>query len=267
VKEVDKKKSKWRWPYRLVLLNEISLGEVFSIRFTPLNFLIFITGITVFMSTLLTSVIAFTPLRELIPGYGTEEERLQIRRLSQKTDSLEKIIYLNDSILSVMKNVITGNVYALKTEKPAEFGQKKFDEKENEFKFAADFDKELENLKKKGMTPPTKPAITLTRYLFPSLDNDIKAYVDSLQRLCLESKKEVHVISPIDGKIIPAIGKENIIIIFGKGNEQVIIEGLHLISTDKEMQVSKGEYLGSSLGKVYIRIYDNGRRINPDEIF
>lgn len=267
MKEVDKKKSKWRWPYRLVLLNEISLGEVFSVRLTPLNFLIFISGITVFMSTLLTSVIAFTPLRELIPGYGTEDERFQIRRLSQKTDSLEKIIYFNDSILSVMKNVITGNVYSVKSEKPAELGQKKFDEKENEFKFAADFNKELEELKKKGISPRSKSGIILTRYLFPSLDNDVNAHVDSLQRLCLESKHEMHVISPIDGKIIPVVGKENIIIILGKENEQVIIDGLQMISMDKEMQISKGEYLGMATGRVYIRFYENGRRLNPDEIF
>lgn len=267
MKELDKKKSKWRWPYRLVLLNEISLGEVFSIRFTPLNFLLFISGITIFMSTLLTSVIAFTPLRELIPGYGTEEERLQIRHLTQKTDSLEKIIYFNDSILSVMKKVITGNVFEVRSEKPAELGKNKFKEKENEFKLAAEFEKEFEKLKKNNISISSSSGIIPTRYLFPSMDDNLTIHVDSLQRLCLEHKKEIHVISPLDGKMIPVFGKENYIILLGKENEQVIIEGLQTLSTDKEMQVSKGEYLGSSSGKVFFRFFSGGRKINPIEIF
>ena len=58
--------------YRMVLLNDDSFAEKFSFRLTALNVFIAVGVISFIMIALVTSVIAFTPLREFIPGYASE---------------------------------------------------------------------------------------------------------------------------------------------------------------------------------------------------
>ncbi|WP_317897762.1 hypothetical protein [Aurantibacillus circumpalustris] len=53
--------------YRLVLLNDVTFGEKISIRLTLWGVVIFSLAITIIISTLLISFIAFTSLRDYIP--------------------------------------------------------------------------------------------------------------------------------------------------------------------------------------------------------
>lgn len=85
--------------YRLILLNDTSLDEKFSLRLSPLNLIISILALTIIMTSLVISLIAFTGLREYIPGYGTTTERRQMLNLSYKADSLEKKVQARDAYL------------------------------------------------------------------------------------------------------------------------------------------------------------------------
>jgi murein DD-endopeptidase MepM/ murein hydrolase activator NlpD len=87
--------------YRLVILNDATFGEKFSLRLSPWGIIIGIAAITIVMTTLVISLVAFTPLREYIPGYGDIAERKQILELNIKADSLEQAlssreVYLNN---------------------------------------------------------------------------------------------------------------------------------------------------------------------------
>ena len=56
---------------RIVLLNEESFEEIFSLRLNLMNVFVAITSISIVMIALTTYIIAFTPLREYIPGYAS----------------------------------------------------------------------------------------------------------------------------------------------------------------------------------------------------
>ena len=96
--------------YRLVILNDTTLGESFSLRMSPYGILIGITATTIVMTTLVISLIAFTPLREYIPGYGDVTERKQILELSLKVDSIEQSIESRDVYVSSVLNAFTEKV-------------------------------------------------------------------------------------------------------------------------------------------------------------
>ncbi len=96
-----------RRKYRLILLNDTSLDEKFSLRLSPLHILIGILALTIIMTSLVISLIAFTGLREYIPGYGTTEERRQMLILSHKADSLEKKVQARDAYLQGLLTVLT----------------------------------------------------------------------------------------------------------------------------------------------------------------
>jgi len=103
--------------YRLVILNDATFGEKFSLRLSPLGIIIGIAAITIVMTTLVISLVAFTPLREYIPGYGNIAERKQILELNIKADSLEQAVGSRDVYLSSVLKAVEEKVET-KTEKP-----------------------------------------------------------------------------------------------------------------------------------------------------
>ena len=99
-----------RKKYRLILLNDTTFGEKFSIRLSPAMLLIGIAAITIVMTTLVISLVAFTPLREYIPGYGDVTERKQILSLNIRADSLQQTLESRDAYMNSILNVLTEKV-------------------------------------------------------------------------------------------------------------------------------------------------------------
>jgi hypothetical protein len=54
------------------------------------------------------ALIAFTPLKFYIPGYGTRESRTALQVLKIRTDSLEQSIRYKDQYLESIKKVLNG---------------------------------------------------------------------------------------------------------------------------------------------------------------
>lgn len=106
-----------RGKYRLILLNDTTFGEKFSIKLSPASLLIGVSAFTIVMTTLVISLVAFTPLREYIPGYGNEAERKQILKLNITADSLEQTLSAREMYLQSVLNVLNERVET-KTEKP-----------------------------------------------------------------------------------------------------------------------------------------------------
>ena len=94
-KERKKLAKKLLHKYRLVILNEDTFEERFAIKLTRLN--VFVIGAlsTIFLIAITTIFIAFTPLREYIPGYSSTKLKKEATTLSYKTDSLQQVIALN----------------------------------------------------------------------------------------------------------------------------------------------------------------------------
>lgn len=96
--------------YRLVILNEETFEERFSFKLNRLNVFVFSTLFALFLILATTFIIAFTPLREYIPGYSSTTLKKKATRLAYETDSLQKILAVNEQYLASIKKVLTGNV-------------------------------------------------------------------------------------------------------------------------------------------------------------
>lgn len=103
--------------YRLVILNEETFEERFSFKLNRLNVFVFSTLFTLFLILTTTVIIAFTPLREYIPGYSSTVLKRKASLLVYKTDSLQRIINLNEQYLSSIRKVLTGDVKTVKFNK------------------------------------------------------------------------------------------------------------------------------------------------------
>lgn len=96
--------------YRLVILNENTFEEKISFKLSRLN--VFVTGMLfmiVFIG-LTTLLIAFTPLREYIPGYSSTRLKRQATELTYKTDSLVTVLGYTNRYLDNVRLVLRGEV-------------------------------------------------------------------------------------------------------------------------------------------------------------
>ena len=97
--------------YRLVVMNDDTFEERFSLRLTPLGLFILIGSVSIFMTTLVISLVAFTPLRQYIPGYGSEaQEKGQLIDLTMRADTLERTLNDKLSYIDNLKHVINGDM-------------------------------------------------------------------------------------------------------------------------------------------------------------
>ena len=95
---------------RLVILNEDSFEEIFSLKLTLMNVFVVATIGAVLIITTTTFIIAFTPLREFIPGYASDELKRNATVLALKSDSLTNAIKKNEAYIASIKKILTGDV-------------------------------------------------------------------------------------------------------------------------------------------------------------
>lgn len=82
----------WKIKYELVIWNAIKQHKSFSLRLSPQNIFVIITTSTVILIVLTAMLIAFTPLRVYVPGYTTQDEYREYRKMTQRVDSAELLL-------------------------------------------------------------------------------------------------------------------------------------------------------------------------------
>jgi murein DD-endopeptidase MepM/ murein hydrolase activator NlpD len=95
---------------RLVILNEDSFEEIFSLRLTLMNVFVVASIGAILIITITTFLIAFTPLREFIPGYASDELKRNATELALKSDSLSNSIKKNEAYIASIKRILTGDL-------------------------------------------------------------------------------------------------------------------------------------------------------------
>jgi hypothetical protein len=65
---------------------------------------------SIFLILITTFIIAFTPLREFIPGYSSSKLKKDATELALKSDSLTNALKQNDAYLKAIKKVLTGEL-------------------------------------------------------------------------------------------------------------------------------------------------------------
>ncbi|WP_428230743.1 peptidase [Flavobacterium sp.] len=95
---------------RLVILNEDTFEEIFSFKLTLMNVFVTFTLGGIFLILITTFIIAFTPLREFIPGYSSTELKKNATELAIKSDSLETALKKNEAYIKGIKKVLNGEL-------------------------------------------------------------------------------------------------------------------------------------------------------------
>lgn len=101
---------KLRNKYKLLILNEDTFEEKLTFRLSRMNVFVAFGSLAIVLIFSTTLIIAFTPLREYIPGYPNVEMQRDIYNLALRTDSLQTELLRKDLYLHNIKRVLEGKV-------------------------------------------------------------------------------------------------------------------------------------------------------------
>jgi len=95
---------------RLVILNEETFEELFSFKLNLMNVFVALTSGAILLITCTTFIIAFTPLREFIPGYSSSKLKRDATELALKSDSLTLLLQQNEAYIKSIQKVLNGEL-------------------------------------------------------------------------------------------------------------------------------------------------------------
>ena len=112
-KEKKKFTKKLLHKYRLIVLNEDTFEERLSFKLTRLNVFVAVSLAAIFLIVATTILIAFTGLREYIPGYSSTALKQRAAELAYRADSLQMVVELNNQYYNSIKKVLAGDVHTV----------------------------------------------------------------------------------------------------------------------------------------------------------
>ena len=213
--------------FRLVIFNESSFEERFSLKITRLHIYVFAILWTVLIIAIAISVIIYTPLNEYLPGVSSSDLRRKTIVLSKQVDSLQGNIYKLESFIGTIKPLLLGNVQNLKKPLPhiepltihedANGNTHILEGLEGYKKTIASLQKKIQ--KKDEIVEKLNQHIHLTQNyatldsMIPIPDMDFRKKVESEERFSIRdfktSKKTMHFIAPVTGTITEGFNRKD----------------------------------------------------------
>jgi hypothetical protein len=101
--------------YRLVVINEDTYNEIVTFKLNRLSVYIALSILFVILVGLTVALIAFTPLKLYIPGYGQAQKAKEYGILKMKADSIEQNLIKKQEYIDNIEKILKGNVVPLDT--------------------------------------------------------------------------------------------------------------------------------------------------------
>ena len=110
-----KKRSKAFWnnikfKYKLTIINENTLEEVVGIHVSKLNGFSVLLSVLTILFLIASVIIAFTPLRNYLPGYMNSEIRAQVVENALRVDSLQQLVDRQNLYIMNIQDIFSGKV-------------------------------------------------------------------------------------------------------------------------------------------------------------
>ncbi|MFM9985455.1 MAG: M23 family metallopeptidase [Flavobacteriales bacterium] len=94
--------------FRLTVLNEKTFEEQFSYSLTPMNLIIMLGGFLVVFGALFYALIAYTPVKRLLPGYTDQTFNTEAMEARMRVDSLLEVSRQQDRFIKDLRVILSG---------------------------------------------------------------------------------------------------------------------------------------------------------------
>ena len=96
--------------YRLVVINEDTFEEVVAFKMNRGSVYVSLSILFVVLVGLTIALIAFTPLKFYIPGYGVAGQARAYEQLKIKADSFEHTLIINEQYIKGIESALKGKM-------------------------------------------------------------------------------------------------------------------------------------------------------------
>lgn len=279
-KRIEKLKRK----YKLVLMDADSYEEKVSFRLTRLNVIVVVGGLAILLIIGTIYLIAFTSLREYIPGYTDVSLSRQAYQLQRRADSLETEFRRNQLFIQNLKNVIEGKNLNNEVPPLQDNGTQSYDtislqhsradsmlraEYENQNKYSIYQNRSINyastNLGNINMFPPLQGIIT--RHFDPAQDHfgiDIVANRNEAIKSALDGTVIFSDWTLETGYVIGLQHANNLISVY-KHNSSLLKQQGNFVKAGETISIV-GESGELSTGPhLHFELWHNGKPVDPEE--
>ena len=268
--------------YKVVVSSEDTFEERFSFSTNKFNVFLVLSLYSIILIAFTISVVFFTQIREMVPGYSSSDLLTQAIYLTKKTDSLENELELNNTFYKSIENVLSGkteqiiykDTLALSNEKDNIDFQavltnaedsilRKYVEEEDKFNLTKN-ELVIEN---KMFVSPVKGQITQK---FDPLNNhfalDILVDTGTPVKSILEGKVIFSEWSVDTGHVLIIDHGDNIISVY-KHNSKVLKTQNNFVKAGEVIAYSGNQGTLSTGPHLHFELWKNGTPINPEPLF
>lgn len=96
--------------YRLVVMNEDTYEEVVAFKLSRISVYIALSVLFVVLVGLTVALIAFTPLKLYIPGFGDARQAKEFQGIKIKADSIERTLIYKQQYIDNIQKVLKGDI-------------------------------------------------------------------------------------------------------------------------------------------------------------
>jgi len=268
--------------YRVVVLNDNTFEEKVSLRLNLLGIFILVGSITVVMTFLVISLVAFTPLREYIPGYGNVDQKKNLMTLVNRADSLENSLNAREWYIENLSKIINDSVEK-KPEKPyrdtlVDYKKIKTEPSENDKSLRNDV--ESADKYSLNISDKTKPVNSISNFVFFS---PVKGIITSSFNLKEEhygtdvaAKENEFIKATLDGTVVFAgftnndgyvlqVQHSNNIVSIYKHNSELMVRAGDYVKAGRPIAIVGNSGETSSGPHLHFELWYNGSPINPQD--
>ncbi len=268
--------------YKVVVSSEDTFEERLSFSTNKFNVFLVLSLYSIILIAFTISVVFFTQIREMVPGYSSSDLLTQAIYLTKKTDSLENELELNNTFYKSIENVLSGkteqiiykDTLALSNDKDNIDFQavltnaedsilRKYVEEEDKFNLTKN-ELVIEN---KMFVSPVKGQITQK---FDPLNNhfalDILVDTGTPVKSILEGKVIFSEWSVDTGHVLIIDHGDDIISVY-KHNSKVLKTQNNFVKAGEVIAYSGNQGTLSTGPHLHFELWKNGTPINPEPLF
>lgn len=268
--------------YKVVVSSEDTFEERLSFSTNKFNVFLVLSLYSIILIAFTISVVFFTQIREMVPGYSSSDLLTQAIYLTKKTDSLENELELNNTFYKSIENVLSGkteeiiykDTLAVSKEKDNIDLQavlanaedsilRKYVEEEDKFNLTKN-ELVIEN---KMFVSPVKGQITQK---FDPLNNhfalDILVDTGTPVKSILEGKVIFSEWSVDTGHVLIIDHGDDIISVY-KHNSKVLKTQNNFVKAGEVIAYSGNQGTLSTGPHLHFELWKNGTPINPEPLF
>ncbi|MBR5677697.1 MAG: peptidoglycan DD-metalloendopeptidase family protein [Paludibacteraceae bacterium] len=259
--------------YRLAMLDDITLREVFHFRVSLLGAVSVITITLISLIVLLSVLIVYTPLRNILPGYSASL-RQQLIQESARVDSLQTSLTVQRQYLDVIKQLTAGDiatetVQSLDSLERVERAQIAEQRNEVTEAFMAQYEQKerdrlmlFDNTETRSMRQLYRP---VRGVIVQSARPDYHQY-----GVTIRTTKNENVMAATRGTIVSVdhLADNTYAVVLQNGAFTTIYRHVAKMLKMQGTQVESGESIGLVDGEhdVVVELWDAGKFINPEEV-